>query len=371
MNLTIIFGTRPEFIKIAPIALEAIRRGQSVRLCWTRQHTDLVAPLFPIFGLEPDVTLELPNAQGNLNILQSVLFRTIDQELSAHRPDLVLIQGDTTSTFVGALAAFNRRIPVAHLEAGLRTYDLEHPFPEECYRQMVSRFASYHFAATEDARQTLIDEKTSPQSILVTGNTSIDSIKLLEGNFAGRRLQERLDPFDLQARNYLLVTCHRRENFTEGRPEQIAEALKGLCADHPDQKVVLIEHPNPSLREGLYRFLSDAPENLVRLPAQDYLDFVVLMVGAKLILSDSGGVQEEAPSLNKPVLVLRETTERPEGVTAGCLRLVGTDPALIRSETKRLLDNREAYAAMASAPNPFGDGQAAGRVWDHLEQQSW
>jgi len=350
-----IVGTRPEAIKMAPVirALAAEPRFD-VRVLATAQHRQMLDQVLRVFGIEPDIDLDIMRPNQGLATLTARLLLELDGVLLAEKPDVVLAQGDTTTVMTAALACFYHRIPFGHVEAGLRTGDLSNPFPEEMNRVVAGRLARWHFAPTESARQNLLREGVSDSQVWVTGNTVIDALV----SVADMRPDTGL-PID-DSKRLVLVTSHRRENF--GAPfESICRAVREIADRNEDVQVLYPVHPNPNVQTVAHRTLGDHPR-IVLCPPLDYLPFVGAMQRAYLILSDSGGVQEEAPALGKPVLVLRQETERPEAVEAGVVRLVGHDFDRIVGEAQRLLDDPAAYAAMARGVSPYGDGHAAGRI---------
>lgn len=368
-RIATIFGTRPEAIKMAPVVLALRReRGIECRVCVTAQHRQMLDQVLEVFGLTPDVDLDLMRADQTLADFTARALAAIDGYLAADRPDLVLVQGDTTTVFCATLACFYRRIPVGHVEAGLRTGDLEAPWPEEANRVLTSRLAALHFAPTRWSRENLRREGVPAGRIRVTGNPVIDALFLareraqgmpggipgLPASWFGAGPVPRI----------VLVTGHRRESFGEGF-ENICEAIASLAKAHPEVQFVYPVHLNPNVREPVQRILGEGEgrrPNVHLLEPLSYLPFVRLMGRSHVVLTDSGGIQEEAPSLGKPVLVMRETTERPEGVAAGTVRLVGTRRATIVREVNRLLRDPRAYEAMAARRNPYGDGRASARI---------
>lgn len=369
MRILSIFGTRPEAIKMAPVVTTlAATPGLESRVCVTAQHRQMLDQVLEIYRITPHHDLNVMQANQTLSGLTTKLLGELDRVLASENPDAVLVQGDTTSAFVGALAAFYRKIPVGHVEAGLRTYDLTQPWPEEMNRQVVSRLASWHFAPTAMARDNLTAEKVPEDRILVTGNTVVDALLETVARMAERPdlvqpIQDRFADVG-RVRRVLLVTAHRRESF--GAPmERICRAIARL-ASRGDLDVVFPVHPNPAVRAAVDAILRGLPAVRLIEPL-DYLSFVHLMNRAHLILTDSGGVQEEAPSLGKPVLVTREVTERMEAVHAGTVKLVGTDDQVIVAEATKLLDDPQAYQAMSRSGNPYGDGHAAGRIASFLK----
>jgi len=362
LRVLAIFGTRPEAIKMAPVvrALQARPDKFAVRTCATAQHREMLDQVLALFDLAPDIDLDLMQPGQTLSGLAARVLTHLDPVLVAERPDWILVQGDTTTVMMAALAAQHRQIRVGHVEAGLRTRDRRNPFPEEMNRVVADHVSDLCFAPTEMARDNLLAEGIPASTIRVTGNTVIDALLQV----AGRDWQP--DPDSSLARlpadrEWLLVTAHRRENF--GEPLQgICQALRTLADQRGDSvHVIYPVHRNPQVWGPVHEALGDHP-GITLLPPVDYREMVYLMKRCRLILTDSGGLQEEAPSLHKPVLVLRETTERPEALAAGATRLAGTDPRRIVREAHRLLDDPEAYAAMASAGNPYGDGHAAERI---------
>ncbi|WP_460830465.1 non-hydrolyzing UDP-N-acetylglucosamine 2-epimerase [Lysobacter humi (ex Lee et al. 2017)] len=361
------FGTRPEAIKMAPV-VEALKACPDIEtiVAVTAQHRHMLDQVLELFRIVPDIDLDVMAPNQSLAGLFGRLLQGMTDALQRARPDLLLVHGDTSTTFASALAAFYERVPVGHVEAGLRTGNMEAPWPEEANRRLTAPLARLHFAPTETARANLEAEGIR-DGIHVTGNTVIDALLEVVARIrADATLQAALEarfPFLDPARRLVLVTGHRRENFGDGF-QQICLALREI-ASRPDVQVVYPVHLNPNVQGPVNSLLADVP-GIHLIAPQDYLPFVHLMDRAELILTDSGGVQEEAPSLGKPVLVMRETTERPEAVEAGTVRLVGTDRARIVGETGRLLDDPAAYAEMSRAHNPYGDGRAARRIADAI-----
>ena len=357
------FGTRPEAIKLFPV-IAALRDvpGLDVRTCVTGQHRGLLDQVLAIADIRPDVDLDLMTPGQTLDQLTARLLIGLGEAMDRERPDRVIVQGDTTTAMVAALAAHYRRIPVSHVEAGLRSGNIFHPWPEEVNRRIVAPIADQHFAPTDTAAAALRGENVDPATIHVTGNTVIDALLAMRARLdAQPGLAGALDPVAgrFAGKRIILVTTHRRENFGDGLAG-IAQAIRRL-AEREDVAVLFPVHPNPAVAEVMDRQLGDQ-QNIARLAPLDYPHFIRALGMAELVLTDSGGVQEEAPALGKPVLVMRETTERPEGVAAGTARLVGTDPDRIVAEANRLLDDKVAYEVMARAHNPFGDGHAATRI---------
>lgn len=366
-RVTIVIGTRPEAIKLAPVIL-ALRPDAAFacRVCATAQHREMLDQVLPVFGLAPDEDLGLMRPRQSLADLTARALCRLQRSFRRDRPDLVLVQGDTTSVLCAALAAFYNHIPVGHVEAGLRTGDLGAPWPEEGNRVLTARLARLHFAPTERARQNLLREGIPPENVHLTGNTVIDALQYVCAAPAPPAAAVAAElgavaglPGDARV---VLITGHRRENVGAGL-NRICRAISTLAARFPAVHFVYPVHPNPAVRAPVARLLGRPPGANVHLVAPlPYPTFVRLMTRACLILTDSGGVQEEAASLGRPLLVMREATERPEGLEAGCARLVGTDEERIVAEAARLLTDAGAYAAMARAHNPYGDGQAAGRI---------
>ena len=353
-RILVVVGTRPEAIKLAPV-VHALQEAPwaKTRVLATAQHRQMLDQIHAFFGIHPDRDLDAMRPGQGLADLTARLLAGIDPVLAEEQPELVLAQGDTTTVMVTALACFYRKVAFGHVEAGLRTGDVHNPFPEELNRVLVGRMASLHFAPTEGSRQNLLREGVPAKSVHVTGNTVIDALL-----WAADRVDTA--PFQPKpGKRLVLVTAHRRENF--GAPfEAVCTALREL-ADRGDLQLLYPVHPNPNVRDVAHRLLGGHPAIQLVAPL-DYPAMVAAMRACTLILTDSGGVQEEAPSLGKPVLVLRTTTERPEGVAAGAAMLVGTDRARIVAEASRLLDDPQAYAAMAAVKNPYGDGRAAHRI---------
>lgn len=360
-RIMVVIGTRPEAIKMAPVVL-ALRKQPwaDVRVLATAQHRQMLDQVLAVFGILPDIDLDIMQPGQTLTGLTARLLTRIDGVLSSERPDLVLVQGDTTTVMSMALACFYHRIPVGHVEAGLRTGDLDNPFPEEMNRIVAGRLARWHFAPTATSRDNLLREGIDAEQIYVTGNTVIDALHQV----AERDLDLGID-ID-PAKRLVLVTAHRRENF--GEPfRAVCRAIRHLADSYPDTAFLYPVHPNPNVREVAHDLLG-GHERITLCQPLDYLPFVAAMKRAHLILTDSGGVQEEAPALGKPVLVLRHETERPEAVDAGVVKLVGTNYHAVVAETRRLLDDDDAWRAMARGVSPYGDGRAATRITEVLAQ---
>ncbi len=344
--------------------------GIESKVCVTAQHREMLDQVLELFEIVPDVDLNLMKPDQSLAQLTAAVFTHLDPVLTDLQPDWILVQGDTTTVMAAALLGFYHRINVGHVEAGLRTGDKWQPFPEEINRKVAGVTADLHFAPTEHSRQNLLREGVSDRRIKVTGNPAIDALNIITARPAPAEAAELLERLDIQpgGNRLVLVTAHRRENF--GQPfEDICTALQAVAETSPDIRLVYPVHLNPNVQEVVYRRLSDVP-NITLLPPLEYLPLVHLMRQATLVLTDSGGIQEEATSLGKPALVLREVTERPEGVEAGVLKLVGTDPNVIVPTARALLEDPTAYAAMATAHNPFGDGHASERIAEALLEYS-
>jgi len=357
--LLFVFGTRPEAIKLGPVIRAALASGLAARVCVTAQHRAMLDQVLACFQVRPDYDLNLMQPGQTLASLTARALEALDPVLVVENPAMVVVQGDTTTTMTAALAAFYRHIPVAHVEAGLRTGDLCQPFPEEWNRVATSRLAAIHFAPTEGARRNLLAEGVPADRVLVTGNTGIDAVLQTVQALDAGALPRPEWPWLAAGRKLILVTAHRRESFGPGIAE-ICDALSAL-ARRTDVQIVFPVHRNPNVLDVVSARLADLP-NVVLLEPLEYPDFVDLMRRSYLILTDSGGIQEEAPSLGKPVLVLRDVTERPEAVEAGTVRLVGPDRERIVAAATSLLDDDAAYSRMSAVHNPYGDGQASTRI---------
>ena len=371
MKILSVFGTRPEAIKMAPV-VKALAEDPSfdAKVCVTAQHRQMLDQVLELFAIQPDFDLDLMKADQTLGDITGNVLHGMEGIFAQWQPDMVLVHGDTTTTLAAALSSYYAKVPVGHVEAGLRTGDKYSPWPEEMNRHLAGALADVHFSPPEKARENLLHEGIAPESIHVTGNTVNDALLTVEERIRSdadlRGRLERHFPF-LDPQKYLvLVTGHRRENFGSGF-ENICQAIATL-ARRDDVQVVYPVHLNPHVQEPVRRILSDL-SNVFLLKPQDYLSFVYLMHRCTLVLTDSGGIQEEAPSLGKPVLVMRDTTERPEALEAGTALLVGTDRARIVREVSRLLDAPEAYRTMAEAHNPYGDGTAARRIATFLKER--
>ena len=364
-----VFGTRPEAIKMAPLvhALKADDRFDA-KVCVTAQHREMLDQVLELFEIIPDFDLNIMKAGQTLNDVTTAILMEIKPVLDDFKPDVVLVHGDTATTFAASLAAYYQQIKVGHVEAGLRTGNIYSPWPEEANRKLTSALANYHFTPTAGSRNNLLKENISEDKITVTGNTVIDALfwvreKLNKDNSLFNKLSSRFDYLDPN-KKLILVTGHRRESFGGGF-ERICEALHQIATKYPEAQVLYPVHLNPNVQEPVNRLLKGL-DNVFLIEPQQYLTFCYLMGRASIILTDSGGIQEEAPSLGKPVLVMRDTTERPEAVDAGTVRLVGTDVNLIVGQVSLLLTNSVEYQKMSRAHNPFGDGFACGRILEFL-----
>jgi len=364
-KVSIIFGTRPEAIKLCPLVLEFRKHTAfAIEVCSTGQHREMLDQVLDVFGVTPDVDLQLMRPDQTLAGLTARAIESISSYLGSAKPDLVIVQGDTTTAFVGALAAFYERIPVGHVEAGLRTGNKYSPFPEEINRRLVSHIADYNFAPTQNSRGNLLREGVPADTIFVTGNTVIDALHMAAEKVKANPPEIAGLPLDIiqraDDRPLVLITGHRRENFGDGF-DNICRAIKELALGFPQVAFVYPVHMNPNVRQPVFQMLAGL-DNVFLIEPLSYLPFVALMNRSTIVLTDSGGVQEEAPGLGKPVLVMRDTTERPEAVDAGTVKLVGTDASMIVKEVSTLLTDRLAYEAMAHAVNPYGDGRACERI---------
>jgi UDP-N-acetylglucosamine 2-epimerase (non-hydrolysing) len=360
-RILFIFGTRPEAIKLCPVIqwMRSRCADLEAKVCVTAQHRAMLDQVLECFDVRPDYDLDLMTPGQTLAQITARVLSALDPLLAAEPADMTVVQGDTTTTMAGAMAAFYRRIPVAHVEAGLRTGDMSHPFPEEMNRLVAARVTDLHFAPTESARRNLLAEGIAVDRIFVTGNTGIDAVLHIAAALGQGSLTPPAWPWLDASRKLIVVTAHRRESFGGGI-ERICQALAAL-ADRRDVQVVYPVHRNPNVLDPVTRLLEGRP-NIVLLEPLEYVSFVDLMRRAYLLITDSGGIQEEAPSLGKPVLVMRERTERPEAVEAGTVKLVGTDPAAIVSEAARLLEDEPEYLRRSRIHNPYGDGHASERI---------
>ena len=379
-KILIVFGTRPEAIKMAPLVKEFRKYPDKfdTKVCVTAQHRQLLDQVLNIFDIKPDYDLDIMAPDQDLYDITNKVLLGIRDVLKTFEPEVVFVHGDTTTSMVTALAAFYQQIKIAHVEAGLRTYNMQSPWPEEMNRQVTDRMCDYYFAPTQRSRQNLLNEGISDEKIFVTGNTVIDALfwvtdKINNDPSLQQQLQQQITSADYKKINsqfsilnspFILVTGHRRENFGEGFLN-ICKALKEIAFERPEIDIVYPVHLNPNVQKPVYDLLSDV-KNIFLIQPLDYLPFVYLMQNCILVLTDSGGVQEEAPSLGKPVLVMRNTTERPEAVEAGTVKLVGTDAKAIVDNVNSLLTDRTFYDRMAQAFNPYGDGKACPRIVKQL-----
>ncbi|MHC8944724.1 non-hydrolyzing UDP-N-acetylglucosamine 2-epimerase [Advenella incenata] len=365
MKVLTVFGTRPEAIKMAPL-VKLLDQQPDIQssVCVTAQHRQMLDQVLELFEIKPHYDLNIMKPGQTLSGITTEILGRIENVLSKEKPDLVLVHGDTSTTFATALAAYYHKIPVGHVEAGLRTGDIYSPWPEEANRKLTGALARLHFAPTEQSKNNLLNESISEDAITITGNTVIDALLWVKAKLEiDSQLASSLNQqFGFLRNNckLVLITGHRRENFGDGF-ERICTAIRSLAQDFPDVDFVYPVHLNPQVREPVARILDNVP-NVHLIEPQDYLPFVYLMSRSYIILTDSGGIQEEAPSLGKPVLVMRDTTERPEAVAAGTVRLVGTDVNRIGAEVSRLLTDEAAYVQMSVAHNPYGDGKACERI---------
>ena len=374
-KILLVFGTRPEAIKMAPLvkALQKDSEHFETKICVTAQHRQMLDQVLEVFDIVPEYDLNIMAPNQDLYDITSRVLVGLRDVLDDFAPDIVLVHGDTTTSMAAALAAFYRQIPVGHVEAGLRTYNMLSPWPEEMNRQVTDRMCTYYFAPTEKSRQNLLRENVDATKIHVTGNTVIDAL-LMAVDIIEKKphiktaIEDELRDkgYAMGNRPYILVTGHRRENFGEGFLN-ICKAIRQIAEEHPEMDIVYPVHLNPNVQKPVYELLSGTP-NIYLVKPLDYLPFVYAMQHSTLLLTDSGGVQEEAPSLGKPVLVMRETTERPEAVEAGTVRLVGTDVAAIVGNVQELLHDPEVYRKMSESYNPYGDGHACERIVDALRK---
>ena len=358
LKIMVVFGTRPEAIKMAPLVLELQKQRETIETITvvTAQHRQMLDQVLETFNIVPDYDLDIMGKSQTLLDITSKILNQLDPVIKKEKPDMVLVHGDTTTTFAASLVAFYNQVRIGHVEAGLRTFDKYSPYPEEMNRQMTDDLADLYFAPTSESKANLLKENHPESSIVVTGNTAIDALKLTVQENYHHEVLDQLDP----AKKIILVTVHRREN--QGAPMRaVFGALREMVDQEPDIEVVYPVHLSPAVQEAANDLLGDH-DRIHLIAPLDVLDFHNLASRSYFIMSDSGGVQEEAPSLGKPVLVLRDTTERPEGVKAGTLKLVGTDPAVVKSTMTELLTNEHLYLEMANARNPYGDGRASERI---------
>nr|WP_223235028.1 UDP-N-acetylglucosamine 2-epimerase (non-hydrolyzing) [Acinetobacter baumannii] len=367
-----VFGTRPEAIKMAPLALKLQQNIEDfeTKVCVTGQHRQMLDQVLKLFNLKPDFDLNLMKPGQTLSDITSGVLKGLEHVFEQWRPDIILVHGDTATTFAASLAGYYHKIKIGHVEAGLRTGDLYSPWPEEANRQLTGVLANYHFAPTQSSYQNLVKENVDPETVIVTGNTVIDALLQVKDKVEQDQdlVQNFKQEFSFLDKNkkLILVTGHRRENFGQGF-FNICSALVNLAKKYPDIQIVYPVHLNPNVQQPVNELLANI-DNVFLISPQDYLPFVYLMNRSYLILTDSGGIQEEAPSLGKPVLVMRDTTERPEAVDAGTVRLVGTDVSTIESVVSELLENSAIYVTMSEAHNPYGDGTACQQIVDFLRR---
>jgi len=378
-TVLLVFGTRPEAIKMAPLVKEFQKHPETfiTKVCVTAQHREMLDQVLKIFDIKPDYDLNLMQKGQDLYDITARVIVGMRDVLKEVKPDVVLVHGDTTTSTSAALAAFYAQIPVGHVEAGLRTFDIYSPWPEEMNRQLTGRIAAYHFAPTPQSKKNLLAEKINESSIIVTGNTVIDALHIVVDKVTNS--QEIIDSVkkDLIEKNLparvldetsktILVTGHRRENFGDGFL-RICKALKNIALKYPNFEIIYPVHLNPQVQKPVYELLQDIP-NVHLIAPLEYLPFVYLMSRSVFVITDSGGVQEEAPSLGKPVLVMRDTTERPEAVDAGTVKIVGTNDEVIFAEASKLIDDVAYFNSMANAVNPYGDGLACSRIVEFLSK---
>jgi len=373
-KILLVFGTRPEAIKMAPL-VKAFQEQQQVfqtKVCVTAQHREMLDQVLSLFEIRPDFDLNIMQPDQDLYDITCNILQGMKGVFTSYRPDIIFVHGDTTTTFAVSLAAFYEKIAVGHIEAGLRTGNIYSPWPEEANRKLTTQLTSYHFAPTQQSQANLLKEDVAPEKIVVTGNTVIDALLLMRNRLETdapfrEQVQKSIKKkgFDPESAEFILVTGHRRENFGQGFID-ICTALKTIAQDRPNINIVYPVHLNPNVLKPVNELLG-VLKNVYLIAPLQYEAFIYLMSLSKLIITDSGGVQEEAPSLGKPVLVMRDTTERPEAVDAGTVKLVGTNVQRIVCETSKLLDNRQAYNSMAKAHNPYGDGKACERILNFMK----
>jgi len=369
IKILTVFGTRPEAIKMAPVAMALSIDGRfQSKVCVTAQHREMLDQVLALFEIVPDFDLDIMRSGQTLNDVTTSIILGLKPILENFKPDIVLVHGDTATTLATALAAYYQKIKVGHVEAGLRTGNIYSPWPEEGNRKLTGAIASYHFTPTSSAKTNLLNEGVMESDIIITGNTVIDSLlwvtdKLHSDISISRRFQSKFNYLDTD-KKLILVTGHRRESFGDGF-ERICEALQEIATTHPQAQILYPVHLNPNVQEPVHRLLKNF-DNIFLIEPQEYLSFIYLMNKAHIILTDSGGIQEEAPSLGKPVLVMRETTERPEAVAAGTVRLVGTNARTIVEQVGVLLTNQDEYLKMSLAHNPYGDGLSCQRILGYI-----
>jgi UDP-N-acetylglucosamine 2-epimerase (non-hydrolysing) len=371
-KILIVFGTRPEAIKMAPLVKEFRKHSDvfDVRVCVTAQHRQMLDQVLELFGIVPEYDLDLMKKEQDLYSITTDILTNLKAILEEFRPDMTFVHGDTTTTFATSLATFYQKLNVSHIEAGLRTNDIYSPYPEEMNRQLTTKLSKYHFAPTNESKENLLKDNVDESNILVTGNSVIDSLLYVVDTINNNKniedkIKESLN-IDIQDKKIILLTCHRRENFGKNIVS-ICQAIKEIADKNQDIQIIYPVHLNPNIQKPVYEILSNI-DNIKLIKPLDYEEFVYMMNKAYMILTDSGGVQEEAPSLGKPVLVLRENTERPEAIKAGVLKLVGTNKDNIVNSVQLLLDDEKLYSTMAKANNPYGDGKASQRVVEFMKE---
>lgn len=369
-----VFGTRPEAIKMAPLVTQFIADDRfNPKVCVTGQHREMLDQVLELFEITPDYDLNIMKSGQTLPEITSKILVELTPIIKSFKPELILVHGDTATTFAASLAAYYEQVPVAHVEAGLRTGDIYSPWPEEANRKLTGTLARLHFAPTNSSKRNLLNEGYPEENIIVTGNTVIDALfhiqKLLESNEELKSSLKEQFSFLEHDKKVILVTGHRRESFGDGF-ENICKALASIARDYPHAQIVYPVHLNPNVQEPVNRILKNI-DNIYLIEPQQYLPFTYLMGKAHIILTDSGGIQEEAPSLGKPVLVMRNTTERPEAIDAGTVKLIGTDKDRIVKEIKLLLDDNSEYKKMSQAHNPYGDGMAVKRIVDVISKKNF
>jgi len=373
-KIMLVFGTRPEAIKMAPLihAIKTEPENFKLKVCVTSQHREMLDQVLDVFNIKPDIDLNLMTKNQNLSNLTSLILNKMQTVFTKHQPNIVLVHGDTTTTLATSMAAFYESIPVGHVEAGLRTYNLNAPFPEEFNRQITSKITKWHFAPTKLSKKNLLSEGVDKSLIKITGNTVIDALHLIlkrinKNKYRQKNLNDILNsviPFNWKNKNFILITAHRRENFGD-RFLKICSALKELSVNYPKIHFVYPVHLNPNVSKIVYKLLKGI-KNIHLIKPLEYEPFIYLLKHSYLVLTDSGGIQEEAPSLGKPVLVMRETTERPEAVEAGTVEIVGSNKKNIIKGVSHLLNDNKHYQKMSRAHNPYGDGLACKRIVDVL-----
>ena len=368
-NVLFVFGTRPEAIKLAPLIhkLKEVKKFR-LKICITAQHREMLDQVLEIFNIVPDYDLDLMSSEQTLTDITSLILKNLQNVYEEFYPDLLIVHGDTNTTFAASLSAFYNKIKVAHIEAGLRTNDILNPFPEEANRQLTSKIADYHFAPTENSRQNLLKEDIDSNRIINTGNTVIDSIfwalrKIKNNNELKNNITNKFKFYD-KSKKIILITCHRRENFGNGIKD-LCEAINSLSSSIDNIHIVFPIHLNPNIKKATKKYLKTSSNIFIYEPL-DYLSFSYLMSISYIILTDSGGIQEEALALKKPVLLMRDSTERPEAIKSGTVKIVGTSPKAITENIRILIDDREKYEEMQNAKNPFGNGKACEKITSFL-----